>query len=346
VPALPAADDRGRVLALEPSGYLALTDPAGTHVTTLRAIGVVGQGTSGAPDGRFLSLGNGQVLIVKSDGTVAAYPSKVTISSVATPVYPDSFADHDRDLIILPDGYGAQGESAQNPVTVVSIATGTSRSLGVADWVAADPAAAGAFVSVAAAQGASSSVEQASPDSRVELRDVGRPAVVLATAAKLSRDLSLGRKTPVALDLYPDPSGDKIAVQVIPVAGTVAGIVTLSRTGRVLGTLVTPFGVEGALAWSPAGTSVAYDSTGNLGPGLFIWTGSGQPAEIPFPSDAANGPGFSSCIWSSDGKLILCQAGVQGAHRWVVASASGGARAVPAAAPGLPLEWFAGGGGK
>ncbi len=346
-PALPAADDRGQVVALEPSGYLVVTNPAGTHVTTLKAIEVVSQATSAALDGRYLSLGNGQVLIVKNDGTVAVYPSKVTISSIATPDNPDSFADHDRDLIILPEGYGLEGESAQNPVTVVSIATGTSRSLGVADWVAGDPQAAGAFVSVAAPQGTSSTVQQVSPDSRIELRDAGRPAVVLATAAALGRDLRLGPTAPAALEVYPDPSGDKIAVDVLPVSGTSSGIVMLSRTGRVLGTLATPFGVQGTLTWSPAGTSLAYTSTGNNGPGLFIWTGSGQAAESAFPSGAANGPrGFSTCVWSSDGKLILCQTGVQGARHWVVVNASGGALAVPAAAPGLPLDWIAGGGGK
>ena len=341
---LPAAAYRGRIVALDSSGYLFLTDPGGTHVTKLSAIGIVGQETVASQDGRYLSLGNGQVLIVKNDGTVTAYSSKVPISSIATPAYPDSFADQDRDLIILPEAYG-QSSSAQNPVTVVSIASGTSRSLGEADAVAADPQAAGAFVSVAAPQRTSSTTQQVSPDSRVELRDAGRPAVVLATAGALRRDLSLGQNDPVALDPFPNPSGDKIAVEVLPVSGTTSGIVMLNRTGRVIGTVLTPFGVQGNPVWSPSGTSLAYPSTGNDGPGLFIWTGGDQAAARPFPPSAADA-GFSSCVWSADGKSVLCETGVPGQYHWVVAGASGGALAVPAQAPGRPLVWVTGGGAR
>lgn len=343
---LPAAADRGRIVALESSGNLVLTDPGGTHVTKLSAIGKVGQETVASEDGRYLSLGNGQVLIVKKDATLAGYPARVPISSIATPAWPDSFADHDRDLIILPGGYGGQGSSAQNPVTVVSIASGTSRSLGEADAVAADPQVAGAFVSVAAPQIASSTTQQSSPDSRVELRDAGLPAVVLATAGALRRDLSLGQNDPVALDPFPNPSGDKIAVEVLPVDGTTSGIVMLNRTGRVIGTLLTPFGVQGTPVWSPSGTSLAYPSIGNDGPGLFIWTGGGQAAARPFPLSAANDAAFSRCVWSPDGKSILCEREGPGQHHWVVVGASGGALAEPAQAPGLPLAWLPGGGGR
>jgi WD40-like Beta Propeller Repeat len=342
--ALPAALDRGRILAQTSAGDLLLTDPAGAHVQKLSAIGPVGQGAAASLDGRYLSEGNGQILIVKRAATLAAYPAKIPISSVATPAWPEPFADHDRDLIILPDGYAPQqGYSAQNPVTVVSIATGTSQSLGIADAIAADPAAAGAIVTVGAPPPASSSVDLLSPDSRVELRDAGRPPVVLATARELSRDLNMGRNTPVALEPFPDPAGDKIAVEVYPLAGTSAGIVVLTRTGRVLGAVATPFGVQGNPAWSPSGTSLAYPSTGNDGPGLFIWTGGDQAVERPAPLSAASGGFFGTCIWSPDGKSLLCETGVPGQQQWLVMGAAGGVVALSTRAPGVPLLWMASG---
>jgi hypothetical protein len=340
-PGFPAALDHGRILALTSSGDLVLTDPAATHVTKLSAIGKVAQGTAASLDSRFLSLGNGQVLSVRRDATLAAYPAKVPLSSIALPAWPDPFSDHDRDLVILPNG--GFGSSAENPVTVVSVASGTSRTLGVADAVAADPAAAGAIVSVAARQHASSGVEQVSPDSRVELRDVGRPAVVLATAAELCRDLGVGPGTPVAFELFPNLSGDEIAVEVFPVAGNSAGIVVLNRTGRVLGKIVTPFGVQGVPAWSPSGTVLAYPSIGNDGPGLFIWSGSGQPIERPIPPSVASGSFFGRCVWSADATAVLCETGVQGQQQWLVVGAQGGAVTVPTKAPGVPLLWLPGG---
>jgi len=344
--ALPAALDRGQILAPPSSGDLLLTDPAGIHVLKLTALGPVGHGAAASLDGRFLSEGNGQVLIVKGGATLAAYPAKVTVSSIATPAWPEPFADHDRDVIILPNGFGRQQQgapSAFNPVTVVSIATGTSRSLGVADAIVADPAAAGAIVSVGAPPHASSSIEQLSPDSRVELRDVGRPAVVLATAAQLSGDLNIGRNTPVALELFPNPAGDKIAVEVYPLAGSSAGIVVLTRTGRVLGSIATPFGVQGTPAWSPQGTSLEYPSTGNDGPGLFFWTGGNRAVERPVPLSAADGTFFGTCVWSPDGKSILCETGVPGQQHWLVMGLTGGAVPLSTQPPGAPLLWLTGG---
>jgi hypothetical protein len=169
--------------------------------------------------------------------------------------------------------------------------------------------------------------------------------VVLATAGALRRDLSLGLNDPVALIPYPNASGDKIAVEVLPVDGTTSGIVMLNRTGRVIGTLQTPFGVQGIPVWSPSGTSLAYPSIGNDGPGLFIWTGGDQAAATPFPLSAANGAAFSSCVWSPDGKSVLCENEGPGQHHWVVVGASGRAFAEPAQAPGHPLAWLPGDGG-
>jgi hypothetical protein len=345
-PGLPAAIDRGRIVALNPAGYLALSDPDGTRVTRVSALGDAGQSVAAAPDDRYLSLGNGQLAVVRNGATLAAYPSKVPLSSQYAAAWPDSFANHDRDLIMLLD-YGDSAYSTQNPVTAFSLATGSSSSLGTADSTAGDPQSVGAFVSVAAPVSASVTATQVSPDSRIELRDAGRPAVVLATAGALDRALGQSRNNPVQLVPYPDPQGDKVAVVVQPVAGSPdgSGIVVLGRAGRVLAAAATPFGVQGVPAWSPSGTEIAYVSTGNTGPALFLWTIGRPAAARAFPSaaSAASAAGsYSWCVWSPDGRSVLCASTVPGNRGdWVVASSSAGMM-LAVRGPGLPLAWLPG----
>src|ERR1022692_883217 len=91
------AEQPGR-RARTPTGSLVLTDPGGTHVTTVRALGVVGQVVTASPDGRYLSLGNGQVAVVRTGPVLAAYPTKMSVSWEKIPAGPDSFADHERQL--------------------------------------------------------------------------------------------------------------------------------------------------------------------------------------------------------------------------------------------------------
>jgi hypothetical protein len=332
-----AARAGGRILALTPTGSLVLTDPGGTHVTTVRALGVVGQVVTASPDGRYLSLGNGQVAVVRTGPVLAAYPTKVSVSWEKIPAWPDSFADHERQLVMLLT-YGLSG-SATNPVRLTSVATGRSVSLGVGHQVAGDPQAAGAFVSVAAPPRPSAAVTHFIPDSRIELRDAGRPPVTLATSAALNQDLGQSQHRPVQLIPYPDQSGDQVAVIVQPTAGSQqAGMVVLNRAGRVLGTVPARLGVQGTPAWAPSGGSLAYSSTGSNGPELRIWKIGGQIVTRPFPvSDGS----YSWCIWSPDGASILCAApgGGTGSQNWAVTGAAGGAMA-GVRGPGFPVAWL------
>ena len=345
-PGLPAAIDRGRIVALNPAGYLVLSDPDGARVTRVSALGAAGQSVAAAPDDRYLSLGNGQLAVVRNGDTLAAYPSKVPLSSQYAAAWPDSFADHNRDLIMLLD-YGSSGYSTRNPVTAFSLATGSSRSLGTADSTAGDPQSVGAFVSVAAPAQASVTTTQISPDSRVELRDAGRPAVVLATAGVLNRALGQSRNNPVQLIPHPDPQGDKIAVVVQPIAASPdgSGIVVLSRAGRVLAAAPTPFGVQGIPAWSPSGAELVYASTGSTGPALFFWT-LGRPsvarAVPPAASFSDTSDSYGWCVWSPDGRSVLC-ASTAGANQgnWVAASSTTGL-ILAVRGPGLPLAWLPG----
>jgi hypothetical protein len=338
----PAALDRGRIVALDSAGYLVLADRGGAHVTRLYALGNVGQAASAAPDDRYFSLGNGQVAIVRNDATLAAYPSKVPLSGNMASAWPDSFADHDRDLVMLLD-YGDSSYSAQNPVSVVSVATGRSQSLGVAHAVAGDPQSPGVFASVAAPPTASATVTRVTPDSRIELRAAGRPAVVLATAGGLDRDLGYPRSLSAALVPYPSPSGTEIAVTVLPAAGGMAGIVILSRSGRVLGTAA---GSVAPPAWSPSGTSLAYAATGSGGSALRIWKAGGRTVTLTLPLPPTGGS-FSRYIWSPDGMSVLCAPSFEAdSGDWEVASAAGGSRPLAVRGPGLPVAWLPLAGGR
>jgi hypothetical protein len=341
-PHLPAAVDHGRIVAVGRGGYLALSDPDGTHVASVRALGSFGYLVAAAPDGRYLSAGNGEILVVRNGATLATYASRVPLSSNYAAAWPYPFADHDRYLVMLQ----GEGGSVQNPVSVFYLATGAQQSLGVADVAAGDPVAAGAFVSVATPPVASATPSPLFPDSRIELRDAGRPTVVLATAAALNRDLGQDPGVPARLLPYPDPSGDKVAVEVLssPSGQDGEGIVVLSRAGRVLATSPAPFGVQGIPAWSPSGTSLAYSSTGGTGPALFMWT-PGRPAvRITFPS----GIRYDWCVWSPDGRSIVCAllgaSSPSGTQDWVVADAS--ARVFTTVhGHGRPVAWLPGRGG-
>jgi hypothetical protein len=344
-PGLPAAIDRGRIVTLNQVGYLALSDPDGTRVTKVSALGAVGQSVAAAPDNRYLSLGNGQLAVVRNGATLAAYPSKVPLSSQYAAAFPDSFADHDRDLIMLLN-YGSGIYSVENPVTAFSLATGSSSSLGIADSAAGDPQSVGAFVSVAAQAEPSATAQQISPDSRVELRDAGRPAVLLATAGALNHALGQSRNNLVQLVPYPDRQGDKIAVVVQPIAPSPdgSGIVVLSRAGRMLAAAPTPFGVQGIPAWSPSGAALAYASTGSAGPAVVLWTIGQSATAITLPPTPSASGSYGWCVWSPDGGSVICastDAAAQG--DWVVASGSTGVKAA-VRGPGLPVAWLPGGG--
>lgn len=288
-----------------------------------------------SPGSRYLSLLNGQVVSVGPGPALAAYPARVPLSSETTIAWPDPFADQGRALVMLRD-YGTV--TGSSPVSVVSLATGRQVTVGAGEHVAGDPGAAGAFVSVAAPARASAASAQASPDSRVELRDAARHPVLLATAGALNRDLGVSASTPVALAAYPSPSGAEVAVTVQPVAGgTAAGVVIMSRGGRVLGTARASLEGQSVPVWSASGGSLAYLSTGSgQGPELSVWVPGGRPVSRNLPPAAG---AYSTCVWSPDGKTVLCSA--SSGARWAIAPAGGG-QAVAVRGAGYPVTWLPG----
>ncbi|MGH3126153.1 MAG: hypothetical protein ACRDND_34685, partial [Streptosporangiaceae bacterium] len=227
----------GRVVFVTRSGELALANPDGSHLARASSLGEVGNALGASPDNHYLSLLNGQVISVHPGPGLASYPAKVQLSSLTTVALPDPFADHERAVVMLRD-YGDPTFSAANPISVVSIATGHSVSLGTGDQVEGDPAALGVFAALTAPPRASAVVLAGNPDARIVLRDAGRPQAVLATAGTLGHALGLSRSLPVSLAVYPAPTGAEVAVTVRPAAGGPdGGMVILSRSGRIITTL-------------------------------------------------------------------------------------------------------------
>lgn len=324
----------GRIVVVAPGQDLMMSDPDGSKVVKVTALGSVGDTVYPALDNRYLSLGDGQVVATSADRLPALASTKVyPFTNNTMSAFIEPFADHDRQLVALGAPY--QGTATEFRVSEISLAAGRSVSLGVAHHVAGDPRSRGVFVSVAGQVGPTANITAIVPDSRIELRQAGRPAVRLAVAAALNRALDQDPRLPVALTPFPSPSGSEIAVTVQPRGGgSTSGIVVLSRAGRVLGTVATPNGPAGsdAVSWSPSGASLAFTAVGPGGPDLSIWTVGGVRTQ-PFPAAVR----YSYCVWSPDGKSILCAGGQR--QRWIIASTTGGAM-VQETGPGFPVAWL------
>jgi hypothetical protein len=278
------------------------------------------------------------VISIRRGPVLASYPAKVPLSSNTTVALPDPFADHERFVVMLTD-YGDPTASASNPISVISIATGRSVSLGTGDQVEGDPVARGVFAVLAAPPRGSAVALQTNPDARVVLRDAGRPQGVLATAGALSHAVGLARSLPVSLAVYPAPSGAEVAVTVRPASGgSDGGLVILSRSGQIITALRARGGAGPAVGvpvWSVSGRALAYLSASTSGaPALSVWSAGGRVSTSPLPSSAGR---YGTCVWSPDSRSVLCPAG--SGSQWVVAPAAGGQPAV-ARGPGSPVAWL------
>ena len=199
----PAISAPGRIAVITKDQDLVVSRPNGTHIVKIPSLDQAGQFVTPALDNRYLSLG---------DGEVAAATGRLP-AMIHTKIYPFAngmqgangapFADHDQELLALtPNNYGPYTD---NQASEISLATGRSISFGTADTIAGDPQARGMFVSVGARVPlADQTKNQNLPDARVELRDARRPAVLLATAGMLNRDL--GQPADLRVSLYPEPN--------------------------------------------------------------------------------------------------------------------------------------------
>ncbi|HEY7144712.1 MAG TPA: hypothetical protein VH637_10715 [Streptosporangiaceae bacterium] len=339
----------GRILSVAVSGELVLSGPAGNGPVSLHALGQIGQSIYPATDDKYFSLDNGQVLAVTGSHPPARAKTKIGLFTLdITGSTLGAFADHDRELVALVSpGYGTQ---TRFKVVLYSLATGRPVTLGIGHNAAGDPQAPGVFATVIAPVRATSATSNVIADSRIELRDLGHPVRLLASTADLERDLHLSPRGGAALTPYPSPSGDAVAVTVRPRFGSsTAGVVILSRSGRVLGTIPVAAGpaaavstgpftppAGGGVAWSPSGQALAFPAPGRSGPGLSVWTRNGRLRKQAFPK--ATAAEYKSCLWSPDGQSIICASGGIG-QQWVVATMAAHVM-TPVHGPGVPVAWL------
>jgi hypothetical protein len=339
---LPAsAAPAGRVLSLTPHGALAVSDLRGHAPTPLMSLP---RQVSVSPtlDNRYFVTTNGQLLSFGAHDHLTATRLANVSQSTWSPGSPEPLADHDHYLA-LEDFNLSNSQADGSPISIRSLATSRSQSLGTGDVMSADPADVGVITSVPAPPVVTSNPSAAPqngewPDGKVVLRDRGRKDVLLGTAVRLNADVHLPAGTPTYLYPVPDPAGDKIAVIVQPQIGRRSGgVVVVSRTGREL------YAASGlgryvfALSWSPSGLSLAMPARAAHGSTLHIWTAGRGTSVQQFPGHAD----YGYCSWSPDGAWILCAAG--GPHatgeQWVVASAAGQPMIVTKG-PGFPVTWL------
>ncbi len=339
--ALPASATGGRLVAQDPQGTLLLTDPDGGRVVPLSSLGAFGgEVVAPALDRRYVATLQGQVLAVNNVDGLDQTDSR-PLTKVAPLGGPDTFADGDRALVLVKSG---EQPLRTGTVSVLTLADQRTRLLGVADEAAGDPAGLGVFLSVPAPDyqlqaGDGGFVGLA--DSAVELRDVGRPPVVLATAGQLNADLGQVPSQPVHLGVFPNPAGDAVAVVLDPPTGGEAnvGVVVLDRRGKVLGVVRPASGPTEYSwpSWSPDGRSLAYPSHGARGTTLVVWSAGGHLLARTAPD---NGAGFGYCVWAADGSAFLCPTFESAQARWDAGRTRGGPLS-SVSAPGTPIVWLA-----
>lgn len=339
----------GLIYILQTNGVLAAARADGQITRTFPQMGRFEQAPPAAsPDGRYLALPTGQILRVGSGDLTRSTTDVSRFMAPYSFVAPvGAFADHDRYVAIRGDNRYA-GFKPDSPVSLAPLGAGPLIPLGSADKAAGDPQAAGAFVTVASTGPiASATPVLSTPDLRVELRDAGRAAVVLATTGQLLADVGAPADQPSLLSVYPSPQGDSVAVVVAPDSrsSSDAGLVVLDRHGHVQGTVAAGIGPSSfsVPAWAPDGRSLAYATAGDRCPELSIWSPGGSTTTSALPNSASSA---YACLWAADGGGVLFSAiggppGAAGSSpaTWTVVLRHGAV--IPSTGAGYPLLWSA-----
>jgi hypothetical protein len=314
-PVVPVPPLPGRIVAEADDGGLSLSQPNGTHVGGLRLRRFM-------PSDRPLFVDSGGALIsALRSGGVDLSSLSVTLNPRWNIVSPDPLTGGNRALIVKAE------TKWQGSTSMALVATFTGHrlaTLGLADNAAGDPQTLGAFVTVPVIDQPQLADAQAGinglVDDRVELVDVGRNPIVLATAGQLERDLGAPPTGPVNLAVYPDNDGQKIAVEVNPLGGPLAngGVVVLDRLGHVLGTVKPDQGpTEYTPAyWSPDSTALVYQTFSSVGTSLAVVN---QQYQVATQSLEA-GTSVNGCTWSPDSAWVVCLAVSPDVENWLLAS--------------------------
>jgi hypothetical protein len=328
----------GRVLAVSPTGTLVSVDPVSGQVERL-AVPVSGTPfvpASVSPDGQRLLDEAGNVFAVTADGSVArSSPVSRILDGATSPAPSMPFADDNQAVLAL-----TRPSAGPTTAILVRLADGHQFGLGEVDSAGGDVLSLGAFVSVPYGAG-HDDLPRSAGDMAVDLRTVGNPSRLLSTALELNKDVGSSPTRPVRLSVYPNPTGDAIAVVLSPLDSSAgnASMVVLNRQGRLLGIFPKRLGpIDGSqVVWSPGGHQLAYPTDTNTGPALAVGTETGAVYTVGPPAPDTT---FGACVWSPSSTDVLCQ--TQSAHhheQWLYATETT-EKLVPARSQGYPLAWI------
>jgi hypothetical protein len=327
----------GALLTVAPDG----ADQRGYNITSV-ASEQIPQYEAG-PDGRLLMHTTGYPSPPRYWSIVRIGPHTVSTTDSAVLAAFDSaalsepvpFADHDRAVVVVTQGF----PESQSSAVIVSLADGRTMALGRADAAAADPQSFGAFVSTPddPHDGTGSS------DAGIELRVPGQSPVTVATAGELNQDVGQVSSTPAELRVYPDRTGDKLAVMLNPSVAVVSNVpmVILDRHGHLLSAIPQASGPVASTqpAWSPSGRLLAYPTYTPTGPALAIQSLSGRPRIYEASNSNTQ---IGNCVWSPTSVTVVCPAGIGTQTAWDFASTTTG-RLTSVKSLGFPIVWLTSG---
>lgn len=325
----------GRILIENGDGGLAIVRPDGTHLTKLPKLGPYAPfpPIRVSPDRRYLVTPDASVVTL-TQGRPAVLPSGISVPArIVAPVGLNPFTDHDRYLLLSKNPYGVESSSQ---IAAYSVTTGKQIPFGSWHTAAGDPGTLGAFV--VQPQGITRSSTgnfDNVPDARLEYVAARHKPVLLATAGKLNKMVGLAAAAQVSIFPFPSPSGDNVAVEVMPQAGhQAAGVVVMNRAGTVVASIPASLGAESGLAWSPSGQSLAFVTQSGTGLAVGIWGIAGQSQTVEFPYGKVQ---YTGCLWAPDGAALLCS-DFKGQHWAVVSTATG--QMVGEPGRGQPVAWL------
>jgi hypothetical protein len=326
-------------------GALLTASPDGAHQRGYNIVSVASEQIpqyEAGPDGRLLMHTTGypspprywSIIRIGSHTVSTADPAVLGAFDSAALSEPVPFADHDRAVVVVTQGF----PEFQSSAVIVSLADGRSMPLGRADAAAADPQSFGAFVSTPDDPG-----DGGSSDARIELRVPGQSPVTLATAGELNQEVGQAPSTPVELRVYPDHTGDKLAVMLNPSVAVLSNVpmVILDRHGHLLSAIPQASGpvASSQPAWSPSGRLLAYPTYTRTGPALAIQSISGRAKIYEAPNSNTQ---IGNCVWSPTSVTVVCPADIGTQTAWDFANTTTG-RLTSAKSLGYPIVWLTSG---
>lgn len=332
----------GRVMAEPSPGVVLSVNPADGASEKYKFAGGAGVLTRIAisSDGRTIIDATGSVFEVKRTRIVkVSAVASVILSNSTTPAQSAPFADRNHSMLVV--SRPIAGSAAQ--AILLRLSDGKTFDLGTVDNAGGDAQGLSAFASIPAQHQQPRMAHPIVADAEVDLLRVSGPPIRLATSSQLNVDVGSLPSIPIQMRVYPDPSGDAVAVvldPVSPVSGNVP-MVILDRQGHVLAALADRNGpIYGSTpAWSPNSQRLAYPSYGNSGAILAVSTESGIVGSYSLPGTSIT---FGRCIWSPNSIDVLCLSTLGGHLHWLYATPTTSAL-ITGPSHGLPLAWTAAG---